>query len=115
MAPALPCAGGIDALRKVARSGRPAAITAETETSIVQAARHDKPVDATHWSTRILAEHLGVGATTIQLVWLSNGLKPHLSRTFKLSRDPRFEGKLLDVVGLYTNPPEHAVTLFSLP
>ena len=93
--------GGIEALRKDApRSGRPATITAETESRIVQATLHDKPVNATHWSTRTLAEHLGVGATTIRRVWQSNGLKPHLSRTFKLSRDPRFEDKLLDVVGL---------------
>ena len=68
-------------------------------------------MDATHWSTRTLAEHLGVGATTIRRVWHSNGLKPHLARTFKLSRDPRFEDKLLDVVGLYMNPPEHALVL----
>lgn len=72
---------------------------------------HDKPFNATHWSTRTLAEHLGVGATTIRRVWQSNGLKPHLSRTFKLSRAPRFEDKLLDVVGLYMNPPEHALVL----
>ena len=85
-------AGGIDALRKDAsRSGRPATITAEVESRIVQATLRDKPVSATHWSTRTLAKHLGIGATTIRRVWHSNGLKPHLSRTFKLSRDPRFE------------------------
>jgi transposase len=104
--------GGIDALRKDApRSGRPATITAQIESRIVQATLHDKPINATHWSARTLAEHLGVGATTIRRVWHSNGLKPHLSRTFKLSRDPRFEDKLLDVVGLYMNPPEHALVL----
>jgi len=104
--------GGIDALRKDApRSGRPATVTAEVESRIVQATLHDRPVNATHWSTRTLAEHLGLGATTIRRVWHSNGLKPHLSRTFKLSRDPRFEDKLLDVVGLYLNPPEHALVL----
>ena len=93
-------AGGIDALRRDApRSGRPATITAQTESRIVQVTLHDKPINATHWSTRTLAAHLGVGATTIRRVWQSNGLKPHLSRTFKLSRDPRFEDKLLDVVG----------------
>ena len=103
---------GIDALRKDApRSGRPATVTAEVESRIVHATLHAKPIDATHWSTRTLAEHLGVGATTIRRVWRSNGLKPHLARTFKLSRDPRFEDKLLDVVGLYMNPPEHALVL----
>jgi transposase len=104
--------GGIDALRQDApRSGRPATVTAEVESRIVHATLHDKPVNATHWSTRTLAEHLGLGATTIRRVWRSNGLKPHLGRTFKLSRDPRFEDKLLDVVGLYMNPPEHALVL----
>jgi transposase len=105
--------GGIDALRQDApRSGRPAStVTTEMESHIVQATLHSKPVDATHWSTRTLAEHLGVGATSIRRVWRRNGLKPHLSRTFKLSRDPRFEDKLVDVVGLYLNPPEHALVL----
>ena len=81
--------GGIDALRKDApRSGRPATVTAEVESRIVHATLRDKPANATHWSTRTLAEHLGLGATTIRRVWRCNGIKPHLSRTFKLSRDP---------------------------
>jgi transposase len=104
--------GGIDALRKDApRTGRPATVTPDMESRIVQTTLHTKPIDATHWSTRTLARHLGMGATTIRRVWHSNGLKPHLSRSCKLSRDPRFEDKLLDVVGLYMNPPEHALVL----
>ena len=104
--------GGIDALRKDApRTGRPATVTAEMESRIVQATLQEKPVNATHWSTRTLAKHLGTAATNIRRVWQSNGLKPHLSRSFKLSRDPHFEDKLLDVVGLYMNPPEHALVL----
>jgi transposase len=104
--------GGIDALRKDApRTGRPATVTPDMESRIVQTTLHTKPIDATHWSTRTLARHLGMGATTIRRVWHSNGLKPHLSRSFKLSRDPRFEDKLLDVVGLYMNPPERALVL----
>ena len=103
---------GIEALRKDApRSGRPATVSAELESRIVHATLHDKPAKATHWSTRTLAERLGVGATTIRRVWRENGLKPHLSRTFKLSRDARFEDKLVDIVGLYLNPPEHALVL----
>jgi hypothetical protein len=81
------------------------------ESRIVQATLHERPVDATHWSTRTLAAHLGVGATTVRRVWHNNGLKPHLRRSFKVSGDPRFEDKLLDVVGLYLNPPEHALVL----
>ena len=75
--------GGIDALRQDApRTGRPATVTAEVESRIVHATLHDKPINATHWSSLTLAEHLGLGATSIRRVWRSNGLKPHLSRTF---------------------------------
>jgi transposase len=104
--------GGIDAMRQDApRSGRTPTITAEVESRIVHATLNSKPAAATHWSTRTLAEHLGLSATTVRRVWRRNGLKPHLSRTFKLSRDPRFEDKLVDVVGLYLNPPDHALVL----
>ena len=105
--------GGIDALRKDApRAGRPATVaTAAMRSKIVHTTLHDEPVNATHWSTRTLAAHLGVGPTTIRRVWRSNGLKPHLVETFKLSSDPDFEDKLLDVVGLYQSPPEHALVL----
>ena len=71
--------GGLDALRKNApRTGRPATVTAEMESRIVQATLHEKPMDATRWSIRTLAEHMGMGATTIRRVWQSNGLKPQL-------------------------------------
>jgi len=104
--------GGIDALRQDApRSGRTPTITPEVESLILKVTLHTKPANATHWSTRTLAEHMGLGATTIRRVWQDNGIKPHLARTFKLSRDPRFEDKLLDVVGLYLNPPERALVL----
>jgi Integrase core domain. len=104
--------GGIDALQQDApRSGRTPTVTPEAESHILQVTLHGKPTAATHWSTRTLAEHLGLSATSIRRVWQRNGIKPHLSRTFKLSRDPRFEDKLVDVVGLYLNPPEHALVL----
>jgi transposase len=104
--------GGIDALRHDApRSGRTPTVTPELESKILHTTLHTKPAAATHWSTRTLAERLGLSATTIARVWRRNGIKPHLARTFKLSRDPRFEDKLVDVVGLYLNPPEHALVL----
>ncbi|MDQ0005119.1 hypothetical protein J2W28_004281 [Variovorax boronicumulans] len=65
------------------------------ESRIVRATLHDKPVNARRWSTRALPEHLGVGVTTIRRVRQDNGLKLHLSLTSKLSRDPRFDDKLL--------------------
>jgi hypothetical protein len=105
-------AAGIDALRKCAPK-RPTGHDQCGDRVVVQATPHDKPINATHWSTRTLAAHLVLGATTICRVRRRNGLKPHLSRNFKLSHDPRFEDKLLDVVGLYMNPPEHALVLSS--
>jgi transposase len=93
-------ASGIHALRQDApRSGRPPTLTPELESRIVQATLHTKPAAATHWSTRTLAEHLGLSATMVRRVWRRNGIKPHLRQGFKLSRDRHFEDKLLDVVG----------------
>jgi transposase len=104
--------GGIDALRKdLPRSGRPALVMQEMESRIVQTTLNEVPTDATHWSTRTLAAHLGVGATTVRKASHNNGLKPHLVRSFKLSNDQNFENKLIDVVGLYLNPPERALVL----
>jgi transposase len=104
--------GGIRALLHDApRAGRTPSVTTESESRIVNTTLHEQPLAATHWSTRTLAAHLGLSATTIRRVWKRNGLKPHLHETFKLSRDPRFEDNLLDVVGLYLNPPEHATVL----
>lgn len=69
------------------------------------------PQHATHWSTRTLAKELGVNHVLIHRVWRASGLKPHLVTTFKISRDKHFVEKLVDVVGLYLNPPEHALVL----
>ena len=69
------------------------------------------PADATHWSCRRMAETCGVSKASVQRIWQANGLKPHLVKTFKLSNDTHFIEKLEDVVGLYLNPPEHALVL----
>jgi len=93
------------------RGGRPPARRQQQARRIVEATTQTKPAAATHWSTRTLAEHLHVSASMVQRVWKANGLRPHLSRTFKLSNDKKFVEKLTDVVGLYLNPPEHALVL----
>jgi hypothetical protein len=67
--------------------------------------------NATRWSTRTLAKELRTSPAMVQRVWRDNGLKPHLTKTFKVSNDPRFAEKLVDVVGLYLDPPEHAIVL----
>src|SRR5208283_4222155 len=69
------------------------------------------PSNATHWSVRTLAAELKVSPSMVHRVWRANQLKPHLTRTFKLSNDPRFVEKVQDVVGLYLNPPERALVL----
>ena len=78
---------------------------------LVELTTQSKPEAATHWSTRTMAEQLGVSAASISRHWRKNGLKPHLVRGFKVSRDPKFVEKLEDIVGLYMSPPEHALVL----
>lgn len=91
------------------RGGRPNDARRAVERRIIEATTQQKPRKATHWSTRTLAQQLGVSRAMVHRVWQANGLKPHLHRTFKLSNDPDFEPKLIDVVGLYLNPPKHAM------
>ncbi|MHB8449093.1 MAG: IS630 family transposase [Mycobacteriales bacterium] len=91
--------------------GRKPSISAETVEAIVHATLHDKPPGETHWSTRSMAQAQGVGKDTVQRIWKGRGLQPHRVEAFKLSNDKRFEEKLVDVVGLYLNPPEKAVVL----
>jgi transposase len=79
--------------------------------AIVEATLQTKPKGLTHWSCRLMARAQGISKNTVQRLWQSHNLKPHLSRTFKLSRDPHFLEKLTDVVGLYVNPPQQAVVL----
>jgi len=73
--------------------------------------RTTTPPAATHWSNRTMAAHSGLSRTTVQREWKARGLKPHLVTTFKISNDPKFEEKLIDVVGLYLNPPDNAIVL----
>ena len=93
------------------RGGRPPQSRQALEARIVQTTTKTSPRAATHWSLRTLAQHLDTNPTLVHRVWKVHGLKPHLVRTFKLSKDPQFLEKLDDVVGLYRNPPEHALVL----
>jgi transposase len=78
---------------------------------IVELTKNSTPDGETHWSCRTMAERVGVSKDTVQRVWAARGLKPHLVDTFKVSNDPLFEEKLVDVVGLYVDPPDNAVVL----
>lgn len=104
--------GGLATLEKdLPRGGRIAAQRARYETFIIKKVQEEKPENATHWTTRALAEAVGSNQALVCRVLRANGLKPHLVKTFKVSNDPNFEEKLCDVVGLYLNPPEHALVI----
>jgi transposase len=103
---------GLKALGEVAPGrGRKPTIGDEKVAEIVRATLHDTPPGETHWSCRTMAAAQGVSPATVQRIWSARGLKPHKVRTFKLSNDKQFEDKLVDVVGLYLDPPEQAVVL----
>jgi transposase len=103
---------GLEGLIKDApRSGRKPALGPEKVRRIVRRTIEETPRNATQWSTRSMAKAEGVSEATVRRIWKQHGLKPHLVKTFKLSRDPEFVERLQDVVGLYLNPPEHAIVL----
>jgi transposase len=93
------------------RGGRRPTKRSSVAAIIIRTTTQEKPANATHWSSRTLAAELGIKHTMVHRVWRAAGLKPHLQRTFKLSNDPHFVEKLLDVVGLYLNPPENALVI----
>jgi transposase len=104
--------GGIKALEKdSSRPGRPRTITSDRTAEVIHRTTQEKPDNATHWSTRTMAAATGLSEASIRRIWHANGLKPHLVKTFKVSNDVRFAEKLQTIVGLYLNPPEHAIVL----
>jgi len=101
----------LDGLVDEPRPGAPRTISDAQVEAVVVRTLEDKPTDATHWSTRDLAKKSGISPSSVTRIWQAFGLKPWLTDTFKLSEDPQFVDKVRDVVGLYMNPPEHAVVL----
>jgi transposase/DNA-binding MarR family transcriptional regulator len=93
------------------RGGRKAKKREQMTALIIETTTQSKPSNATHWSVRTLAKKLGIDKSMVHRVWQASGLKPHLAKTFKVSRDKKFVEKVIDVVGLYLNPPEHALVL----
>jgi transposase len=105
-------AEGVAGLAERPKSGRKDhAVSAVMEARLVQMAMSPPPAGRSRWTTRLLGKQVGLTAGCVSDVLRRNGLKPHLVRTYKVSRDPDFASKVKDVVGLYLNPPEHAVVL----
>lgn len=103
---------GIAGLEKDApRAGRTPRISAAQVKQVIHKTTQEKPANATHWSTRTMAAAVNLSPATVRRIWHKHGLKPHLVETFKVSSDPRFAEKLEAIVGLYLNPPEHALVL----
>ena len=101
----------LDGLLDEPRSGTPRKVSDATVERIVTMTLESTPTDATHWSTRDLAKRIGVSQSTVSRVWRAFNLQPHRVKSFRLSNDPLFIEKVRDIVGLYMNPPDHAVVL----
>ena len=103
---------GLAGLEKDApRPGRTPSIPKTTVDRVVQLTTLGKPYNATHWSTRMMAAESDISEASVRRIWRAHGLKPHLIRTFKISKDPNFAETVHGLIGLYLNPPEHALVL----
>ncbi len=102
---------GVDGLHDQPRSGRPTKLTEAKVKRILQLTTERIPKEATHWSTRLMAKYADVTQWQVRQVWTAAKLKPHRLKTFKISNDPEFAEKVIDVVGLYLNPPDNALLL----
>jgi transposase len=102
---------GFDGLHDEPRPGKPRLIGDDHVERVIVKTLEEQPADATHWSTRSMAQATGMSQTAVSRIWRAFALKPHQTETFKLSPDPQFIDKVRDIVGLYLNPPEAAVVL----
>jgi transposase/AraC-like DNA-binding protein len=104
-------AHGLAGLYDAPRSGRPRTHDDDAVATMLRTVLQSTPKDATHWSVRTVAEETGISKSTVQRYFALFGVQPHRSTTFKLSTDPFFVEKVRDIVGLYLNPPDHALVL----
>lgn len=102
---------GVDGLRDRARPGQPRKLTQRQIKEVLRLTVERIPREATHWSTRLMAKYAGVTPYQVREIWKAADLKPHRLKTFKISDDPNFAEKVIDVVGLYLDPPENAMVL----
>lgn len=104
-------ASGVDGLLDVQRPGRPTTLDEKTVNKVLKLTTQFVPEEATQWSERLMADHAGVTPYQVRKIWKAADLQPHRLKTFKISNDPQFAEKVVDVVGLYMNPPSNAVVL----
>lgn len=105
-------AAGVDGLlRDKTRPSRVPPLPAAAVERVVALTQTDPPGDATHWTGAAMAEAAAISVSSVQRIWRAHGLQPHRVRQFKLSTDPQFTAKLHDIVGLYIDPPAHAIVL----
>src|SRR5512132_287564 len=103
---------GVDGLlRDKTRKPGKAPVAGPVVARLIERTLGAPPGEMTHWTSRAMAKVTGLAISTVQKIWRAHGLAPHRLRTFKLSRDPQFASKVRDVVGLYVDPPAHAVVL----
>ena len=102
---------GLKGLKDLPRSGQPKKLTAEKISEVLTMTVERVPREATHWSVRLMAKAAGITNWQVQQIWTAADLKPHRLKSFKISKDPQFAEKVVDVVGLYMNPPDNAVIL----
>jgi len=98
-------------LRDKTRPSRIEPLKADVAKRVVAMTLTDPPGETTHWTGAMMAEAIGISVSSVQRIWRAHGLQPHRVRQFKLSNDPKFVDKLRDVVGLYVDPPAHAIVL----
>lgn len=102
---------GLDGLSDLPRSGRPTVIDEKIVHRVLKLTTQMVPQEATHWSIRLMAEYAQVSTWQVRQIWKAADLKPHRIKTFKISNDPKFAEKVVDIVGLYMNPPSNALVL----
>jgi transposase len=103
--------GGLEGLLDEPRPGTPRKVSDAEVEKVLTMTLESQPRDATHWSTRSMAQHSGLSRSTVSRIWRAFALQPHRSESFKLSKDPLFIDKVRDIVGLYLNPPDRALVL----
>lgn len=102
---------GLEGLNDLPRSGQPRKLSTQKMKEILTLTTQRVPREATHWSVRLMAKYAAVTAWQVRQVWAASDLKPHRLKTFKISNNPHFADKVVDVIGLYLDPPDNAVVL----